>query len=49
MSPNGLVQCRHIVPTLHSLRRRIELLVNLHTKLTQHAELRDDLRDLAFL
>ncbi len=35
--------------TLHSLRRRIELLVNLHAKLSKRSDLRHDLRDLAFM
>ena len=35
--------------TLHSLRQRVELLVNLHSKLTKRADLRHDLRDLGFL
>ena len=35
--------------TLHSLRQRVELLVNLHSKLTKRSELSHDLRDLAFL
>ncbi len=35
--------------TLHSLRLRVELLVNLHSKLTRRSDLRHDLRDLAFL
>ena len=33
--------------TLLSLRRRIELLVSLHTRVKTHAELQHDLRDLA--
>lgn len=35
--------------TLVSLRRRIELLVSLHSKVNAPAELRHDLRDLAFV
>lgn len=35
--------------TLHSLRQRVEILVNLHSKLTNRSDLRHDLRDLAFL
>ena len=35
--------------TLHSLRRRIELLVSLHSKGHQRSDLRHDLRDMAHL
>jgi len=35
--------------TLHSLRRRIELLVSLHSRVRSRSELRHDLRDLAHL
>ena len=35
--------------TLHSLRRRIELLVSLHSKVSSKSELRHDLRDLAHM
>jgi protein-tyrosine-phosphatase len=35
--------------TLHSLRRRIELLVSLHSRVRNRADLRHDLRDLAHL
>lgn len=35
--------------TLHSLRRRIELLVSLHSRVSNNAELRHDLRDLAHM
>lgn len=35
--------------TLHSLRKRIELLVSLHSRVQNHADLRQDLRDLAHL
>ena len=35
--------------TLHSLRRRIELLVSLHSKGKQPSDLRHDLRDMAHL
>ena len=35
--------------TLHSLRRRVEILVNLHSKLVHRSDLRHDVRDLAFL
>lgn len=35
--------------TLHSLRRRIELLVSVHSKGKQRSDLRHDLRDMAFL
>ena len=35
--------------TLHSLRRRLELLVALHSKLSSPADLRHDLRDLAHM
>lgn len=35
--------------TLNSLRQRVEILVNLHSKVTLRSDLRHDLRDLAFL
>lgn len=35
--------------TLHSLRRRIELLISLHSKVAKRADLRHDLRDMAYL
>jgi arsenate reductase len=35
--------------TLHSLRRRIELLVSLHSRVSSKSELRHDLRDLAHM
>jgi hypothetical protein len=35
--------------TLHSLRRRIELLVSLHSKGKQRSDLRQNLRDMAHL
>jgi arsenate reductase len=35
--------------TLHALRRRIELLVSLHSKGKQRSDLRHDLRDMAYL
>jgi hypothetical protein len=34
--------------TLHSLRRRIELLVSLHSKVSKRSDLTDDLRNMAF-
>ncbi len=34
--------------TLHSLRRRIELLVSLHSRVRHRSELRHDLRDLGY-
>lgn len=37
------------VQTLHSLRRRIELLVSLHSRVQRRSDLRHDLRDLAYL
>jgi hypothetical protein len=36
------------VQTLHSLRRRIELLVSLHSRVSKRSELTDDLRNMAF-
>jgi arsenate reductase len=38
-----------VIQTLHSLRRRIELLISLHSKVKHHSELRHDLRDMAHL
>jgi arsenate reductase len=38
-----------MIQTLHSLRRRIELLVNLHLRCTTRSDLRSDLRDLAYV
>lgn len=35
--------------TLHSLRRRMELLVSLHSRVKHRAELRHDLRDLGYV
>jgi len=35
--------------TLHSLRRRIELLVSLHSRGVDRADLRHDLRDMAHM
>jgi hypothetical protein len=37
------------IQTLVSLPRRIELLVSLHSKVQTHSQLRDDLRDLAYV
>lgn len=37
------------IQTLHSLRRRIELLISLRSRVTHHSELRHDLRDMAHL
>ena len=37
------------IQTLVSLRRRIELLVSLHSRVQTPAQLRDDLRDLAYV
>lgn len=37
------------IQTLHSLRRRIELLVSLQQKVRSHADLRHDIRDMAHL
>jgi arsenate reductase (thioredoxin) len=38
-----------VVQTLHSLRRRLELLVSLHMRGVKRSDLRSDLRDLAYL
>lgn len=38
-----------MIQTLHSLRRRLELLVSLRQKVRHHAELRHDIRDMAHL
>ncbi len=37
------------IQTLHSLHRRIELLISLRNKVTHHSELRHDIRDMAHL
>jgi protein-tyrosine-phosphatase len=38
-----------VIQALHSLRRRIELLISLRNKVQHHFELRHDLRDMAHL
>jgi protein-tyrosine-phosphatase len=40
---------RESIQTLVSLRRRIELLVSLLSRVKTHSDLRDDLRDLAYV
>jgi protein-tyrosine-phosphatase len=43
------VQAQQCLNTLHSLRRRLELLVSLSRRGAHRSELRSDLRDMAFL
>lgn len=38
-----------VIHTLHSLRRRIELLVSLRERVRSHSELRHDIRDMSHL
>ena len=37
------------IRTLHALRRRIELLISLHSRVQHPSELRHDLRDLGYV
>ncbi len=46
---NGIDVGLATVQTLHSLRRRLELLVSLHARGVKGADLRHDLRDMAHL
>jgi len=46
---NGAAVGLETLQTLHSLRRRIELLLSLHSKGKTRSDLRDDLRDLGYL
>lgn len=46
---NGMDVALATLQTLHSLRRRIELLICLHSKAARRSDLRLDLRDMAHL